>query len=138
MSNSPFTASLWCEGYGKFGRMKSSIITRSLLCFVALAVSAAHAGEGPYPSKTIRLIVPIGPGGGTDIVGRIVAQRLAEQMGVNVFVDNRPGAGTVIGTELLAKSPPDGYTLMNVAVEFTINPSLRKLPYDPIRDFVCV
>jgi tripartite-type tricarboxylate transporter receptor subunit TctC len=71
-------------------------------------------------------------------VGRLISSLLSEQMGVTVFVDNRPGAGSVIGTELLAKSPPDGYTLMNVAPEFVINPSLRKLPYDPLRDFTCV
>jgi tripartite-type tricarboxylate transporter receptor subunit TctC len=84
------------------------------------------------------MIVPIAAGGGTDIVGRLIAPLLSEQMGVTIFVDNRPGAGSVIGTELLAKSAPDGYTLMNVAPEFVINPSLRKLPYDPIRDFTCV
>ena len=84
------------------------------------------------------MIVPIAPGGGTDAAGRLISERLSQQMGVTVYVDNRPGAGSVIGTELLAKAAPDGYTLMTVAVEFTINPSLRKLPYDPIRDFVCV
>jgi tripartite-type tricarboxylate transporter receptor subunit TctC len=84
------------------------------------------------------MIVPIGPGGGTDTVGRLISQRLSEQMGAAIYVENRPGAGSVIGTEMLAKAPPDGYTLMTVAVEFTINPSLRKLPYDPIRDFTCV
>src|SRR5688572_8125017 len=72
------------------------------------------------------------------MVGRLMAQRLSEQMGVPMFVDNRPGAGAVIGTELVAKAPADGYTLLAIAVEFTINPSLRKLPYDPIRDFTCI
>ena len=67
-----------------------------------------------------------------------MAQLLSEQMGVTVYVENRPGAGAVIGTEFVAKAPPDGYTLLAIAVEFTINPSLRKLPYDPIRDFTCV
>ena len=91
-----------------------------------------------YPAKTIRMIVPIAPGGGTDTMARLISQRLSEQLGVTIFVDNRAGAGTVIGTELFSKSPPDGYTLMTVAPEFVINPSLRKLPYDPIRDFTCV
>ena len=59
-------------------------------------------------------------------------------MGVTLYVDNRAGVGTVIGTELAAKAPPDGYTLMTVAVELTINPSLRKLPYDPVKDFTCM
>ena len=110
--------------------------TLVLLVLLAACTSAAHAQS--YPSRTIRMIVPIAAGGGTDIVGRLIAPLLSEQMGVTIFVDNRPGAGSVIGTELLAKSAPDGYTLMNVAPEFVINPSLRKLPYDPIRDFTCV
>lgn len=104
--------------------------------FAYTANEPAHAQT--YPAKTIRMIVPIGAGGGTDTAGRLIAQRLSEQMGQSVYVDNRPGAGTVIGTEMAAKAPPDGYTLMTVAVEFTINPSLRKLPYDPIKDFTCV
>ena len=100
-------------------------------------VMPAHAQQ-PYPSKAIRIIVPIAPAGSTDIDGRMMAQLLSEQMGVTVFVENRPGAGAVIGTDFVAKAPADGYTLLAIAVEFTINPSLRKLPYDPIRDFTCV
>ena len=84
------------------------------------------------------MVVPIAPGGSTDIVGRLIGQRLGEQMGVNVLVENRPGAGAVIGTEAVSKAPADGYTLLAIAVEYTINPSLRKLPYDPIRDFACI
>jgi tripartite-type tricarboxylate transporter receptor subunit TctC len=104
---------------------------------LAVCVNApAHAQT--YPSKPIRIIVPIAPGGSTDMVGRLMGQRLSEQMGVPVYVDNRPGAGATIGSELVAKAPPDGYTLLTIAVEFTINPVLRKLPYDPIRDFACV
>lgn len=96
------------------------------------------AGAQAYPNKPVRIVVPIAPGGSTDMVGRLMAQRLSEQMGVSMYVDNRPGAGAVIGTELVAKAPADGYTLLAIAVEFTINPSLRKLPYDPIRDFTCI
>ena len=102
----------------------------------AFLVSASHAQQ--YPAKTIRMIVPIAPGGGTNTMARLVSQRLSEQLGVTIIVDNRAGAGTVIGTELVARSPPDGYTLMTVAPEFVINPSLRKLPYDSIKDFTCV
>lgn len=112
---------------------------------IALALAAAAASLAPaasqaqgYPTKTIRMIVPIAPGGGTDIMARLISQRLSEQLGVTIIVDNRSGAGTVIGTEMAAKSPPDGYTLMTVAPEIVINPSLRKLPYDTIRDFTCV
>src|SRR5688572_29099542 len=109
----------------------------AILCtLAAVTTSAVHAQT--YPSKTIRVIVPIAPGGSTDIVGRILAQRLSEQMGVTMIVDNRPGAGAVIGTEFVAKSAPDGYTILEIAVEFTINPALRKLPYDPIKDFTCI
>ena len=106
----------------------------SALTFIGATVSYAQ----PFPAKTIRMVVPIAPGGSTDIVGRLFAQRLGEQMGVPIVTENRAGAGSVIGTEAVAKSPPDGYTMMTIAVEFTINPSLRKLPYDPIRDFTCV
>ena len=114
---------------------KNFLRAMAACALAAFAFSPAHA---QYPTKTIRVIVPIAPGGSTDIVGRLLAQRLAEQMGVAMIVDNRPGAGAVIGTELVAKSPPDGYTLLEIAVEFTINPALRKLPYDPIKDFTCV
>ena len=96
-------------------------------------VIPAHAQT--YPAKTIRMIVPLPPSGGIDLVGRLLSQKLSEQMGVTVVVDNRPGAGTVIGTEQLLRAPPDGYTLMMGSPTFTINPSLRKLPYDSNKDF---
>jgi tripartite-type tricarboxylate transporter receptor subunit TctC len=117
--------------------------TRRLHLPATALIAAALACGGSsyaqtYPAKTIRMIVPIAPGGSTDLVGRLVGQRLSEQMGVAIVTDNRAGAGSVIGTEALAKSAPDGYTMMTIAVEFTINPALRKLPYDPIRDFTCV
>lgn len=100
---------------------------------LGMAATTGHAQT--YPSKTIRMIVPIAAGGGTDTMARLISQKLSEQMNVTVFVDNRPGAGTVIGTEYFSKSAPDGYTLMTVAPEFSIQPSLRKVPYDPIKDF---
>ena len=106
--------------------------------FISCALACIAPAGAQYPTKAIRVVVPIAPGGSTDMVGRLMAQRLSEQMGVPMFVENRPGAGAVIGTELVAKAPPDGYTLLAIAVEFTINPSLRKLPYDPVRDFTCV
>jgi tripartite-type tricarboxylate transporter receptor subunit TctC len=105
-------------------------------CFFALAVPGAAQ---TYPSRPIRMIVALAPGGGTDVTGRIVSQKLAEQMGVSVVVENRPGAGTLIGTEAVAKAAPDGYTLMTASPEFSINPSLQpKLPYDPLKDFVAI
>ena len=115
-----------------------NILASLLIASAAALLPATFARAQAYPSKTIRMIVPIAPGGGTDTMARLIAQRLSEQLGVTVFTDNRAGAGTVIGTELFSKSPPDGYTLMTVAPEFVINPSLRKLPYDPIKDFTCV
>src|SRR5215218_4930454 len=101
-------------------RRSARLALLAAFALASVAIEATHA-QG-YPAKPIRMIVPIAPGGSTDIVGRIMAQRLSEQMGVTIITDNRPGAGSVIGTEALAKSPPDGYTLMTVAVEFTINP----------------
>ena len=114
----------------------SSLILRAVL---VAAVATAPAVAQTYPAKTIRVIVPIGPGGSTDIVSRLLTQRLTEQLGVQIVVENRPGAGAVIGTEVAARAPADGYTLLAIAVEYTINPSLRsKLPYDPQRDFTCI
>ena len=85
------------------------------------------------------MVVALAPGGGTDVTGRIVSQKLSEQMGVPVVVENRPGAGTIIGTEVVAKSAPDGYTLMTSSPELSINPSLQaKLPYDTVRDFAAI
>ncbi len=89
-----------------------------------------------YPSRTIRLVVPSSPGGGTDITGRILAQKLSEQLGQQVVVDNRAGAGTVIGNDIVAKSAPDGYTLLMGISTLAINPSMySKLPYDALSDF---
>jgi len=104
----------------------------------ALAISAAHAEV--YPSKPVRMIVAYPPGGGTDIVGRMVAQKLGEALGQPVVVENRGGASGNIGTELAARAVPDGYTVLmgNVAPN-AINVSLfRNLPYDPVADFAPV
>ena len=92
-----------------------------------------------YPSRSLRLIIPVAPGGGTDILGRLIARKLSETYGQQVVVDNRPGAGTVIGSDLLAKSPPDGYTLSVQINALAANHSLySKLPYDTLRDFTPV
>jgi len=109
----------------------------SLFSALALLSTTACLAQG-YPGKTIRMVVPIAAGGATDTAARLISQKLSEQMGAPIVVDNRAGAGTVLGTELVAKAPPDGYTLMSVAPEFSINPSLRKLPYDPLKDFVFI
>src|SRR5687767_11944727 len=106
------------------------------LMAIAFAASPGTAASQAYPNKAVRVIVPFAAGGSTDIVGRTVAQKLAEMWGQPVVVDNRPGGGTVIGTEIVAKAPPDGHTLLVTPAPFTINPSLlSKLPYDALADF---
>jgi tripartite-type tricarboxylate transporter receptor subunit TctC len=119
----------------RFDTVKFLIGTLLVLVAATLAVSDAAAQQ--YPSKPIRLIVPFTPGGTTDILARILGQRLSEAMGVQVVIDNRPGAGGNIGAELAAKSAPDGYTLfMGPSGTLAVNPSLyAKLLFDPIRDF---
>ncbi len=102
-------------------------------------MTAATAGAQEYPSKPLRLIIPVAPGGGTDILGRLLARKLSEMYGQQVVVDNRPGAGTVIGSDLLAKSPPDGYTLSLQINALAANHTLyAKLPYDTLKDFTPV
>ena len=101
---------------------------------VCVAVSAPAADT--YPSRPIRVIVPQSPGGSTDVAARIVTDRLTEALRQNLVVDNRPGAGSLNGTELVAKSAPDGYTLLVIAASLTITPALQaNLPFDPVRDF---
>ena len=105
-----------------------------LLIFLCPVLGTAHAQN--YPSKTVRLVVPFAAGGSTDIIGRVLAQKLTEAWGQQVIVDNRPGGSTVIGTDIVAKSPPDGHVLLVTPAPFTIVPSLiKKLPYDPAKDF---
>lgn len=92
-----------------------------------------------YPSRTVRIVAPIAAGGSTDILSRLVAQKLYESWGYVVQVDNRPGAGGIIGSEIVAKSPPDGYTLLMAFTSHVTNPSLQpKLPYDTLNDFAPV
>jgi tripartite-type tricarboxylate transporter receptor subunit TctC len=107
-------------------------------CF-ALALSAPAAAQPVYPAKTIRMIVPFPPGGGNDIIGRLLAQRLAENLGQQVIVDNRGGAGSTLGTDLAAKAPPDGHTLLITNIALAVNATLYpKLPYDTLRDLAAV
>lgn len=107
-------------------------------CFSCLSgTQVAHAQ--PYPAKPVRIIVPQSAGGSTDFAARAVAQKLGEAMKENFIVDNRPGAGSINGTEAVAKASADGHTLLMVAASFTINPALHKqLPFDPVRDFSAV
>jgi tripartite-type tricarboxylate transporter receptor subunit TctC len=105
----------------------------------ALIACALPAVAQNYPARSIRLVVPQSPGGSTDQVARPLAKLLGDALGQAVVVDNRAGAGSVIGTDIVAKSAPDGYTLLAVAASFTISPALYKqLPFDPERDFTPV
>ncbi len=107
-------------------------------CVLGLATLVFPAmAQDKYPSKPIRLIVPFAVGGGTDIPARLLSARMAEFLGQQIIVDNRPGAGGNLGTDLAAKAPPDGYTILLGSISsFAINPGLyKKMPYDPIKDF---
>jgi tripartite-type tricarboxylate transporter receptor subunit TctC len=97
----------------------------------------AFAAEDSYPNKPIRLIVPFPPGGSNDIVARLISSKLAERLGKSVFVDNRGGAGSLIGTDVVAHSKPDGYTLLLISTTYPIHSSINSnLPYDPVKSFV--
>jgi tripartite-type tricarboxylate transporter receptor subunit TctC len=95
-------------------------------------MAAAHAQ--PYPTKPIRFVAPFAPGGGTDFIARIAAQKLTEALKQQVIVENRPGAGGTLGAEIGAKAPPDGYTLTVIAGSYSVNPGLYKLAFDPVND----
>ena len=99
---------------------------------------SAFAAADAYPSKPVRLVIPFPPGGSNDIVGRLIGAKLTERLGKQVIVDNRGGAGGVIGSEQVAKAEPDGYTLLIVSAAYAFNPSLYKLPFDPEKSFVPV
>src|SRR3982751_2243512 len=117
--------------------MSYSLMTARSCALIAatLVCSGLHNAQAQnYPSKSIRIIVPQSAGGSTDLVARPLAQKLGDALGQSVVVDNRPGAGSVIGTDLVAKAAPDGYTLLAVAASVTMSPSLYKLPFDPVRD----
>jgi tripartite-type tricarboxylate transporter receptor subunit TctC len=115
---------------------------RALSCLLAIALAAGAASTAlaqGYPEKAVRIVVPFTAGGGTDILARLIAQKLSDEWGRNVVVDNRPGGGSVIGSELVARSTADGYTLLLTANPHTSNPALvPKLPYDTLRDFAAV
>lgn len=108
-----------------------------LACLLALAIAPGLAGAQTYPSKPVRWIVPFQPGGTTDIIARLVGQKLSELWGQTVVIENRPGASALIGTQAGASAAADGYTLtFAYNGNMTMNPNLiRKLPYDPVKDF---
>lgn len=114
---------------------------RVLLCAVAFgsACACAQITEEKYPAKPIRIIVPFPPGGSNDVVARYIGQRLTARLGQQTVIDNRAGADAIIGTQLAAVAPPDGYTLLAASVTHTMTPAThKKLPYDPVRSFTPV
>src|SRR5258708_10697790 len=109
------------------------VIAGLLLALTAAATAQDNNAAKDYPNKPIRLIIPFPPGGSNDVVGRVIATSLGEALGKQVIVDNRSGAGGVIGTEVAANSPPDGYTILVISIAHAVNPWLYKLNYDPIK-----
>ena len=102
----------------------------------SLIFSGSAIAQSEYPSRPVRIVVPSPPGGGTDIVARVLAQHFAKSFGQQFFVENKPGAGNMIGIEAVARSAPDGYTLLMTASTLALNSVLfKKVPYDPVRDF---
>jgi tripartite-type tricarboxylate transporter receptor subunit TctC len=112
-----------------------TLLYRLMVATALLVAVMASAFADDYPSRPVRLIVPFPPGGSNDVVGRLVAMQLSNQLGQQVFVDNRGGAGGVIGTEACATAAPDGYTLCIISIAHAVNPALHKLNYDPIKSF---
>jgi tripartite-type tricarboxylate transporter receptor subunit TctC len=111
---------------------------RALLAAGALAALGGAARAQAWPSRPIRLVVPFATGGGSDFIGRFMAQRLGQALGQPVVVENRPGAGSTLGIELVVKSPPDGYTFGLIASSYTVTPSLYRLRFDPVTDITPV
>lgn len=107
------------------------------MCFLAAGFQPQARAQSNYPTRPVRIIVPTSPPGGADVVARLVAPGQTERLGQQVVVENRAGASTMIGGELVAKAPPDGYTLMMSISTLAINPAtFKKVPYDALRDFV--
>ena len=120
----------------QFNRVVDLVPLVSVASLLSCPHAHAQSDAANYPTRPIRIVVPQSPGGSTDLTARLVAKQLNEAFKQSAVVDNRPGAGSTSGTEIVARAAPDGYTMLVVASSFTINPALyKKLPYDPIRDF---
>lgn len=116
-------------------RLPSRIALAVVACSLAAGASLAFADT--FPSKPIQLVIPFPPGGATDVIGRLVGKKLGDKLGQTVVIDNRPGAGTIVGASYVAKAAPDGYTLLaSSGTTFTVNPAIHaKLAYDPVKSF---
>ena len=118
--------------------MKKTVFASAALCMLGVTAAFAQAPAN-YPVKTVRVIVPFAPGGGSDFIARAVAPSLSKSMGQQFVVDNRPGAGSTLGSEIALKSPADGYTLLLISGSYTTSPSLYKnLKYDTLNDMASV
>src|SRR5437899_4518897 len=106
----------------------------SWLAILIASLAAGAAGAQQYPSKPVKIIVGFAPGGGSDFIARVIAQKLTERLGTQVIGENRPGAGSVLGSEVAVKSPPDGYTLLLTPASYTVNANVYKLSFDPLND----
>lgn len=116
--------------------MQRNFLAAAMLALAALLSFSAARAQAPYPSRPIHIVVPFPPAGAVDPIARVIGQKLSEAWGQPVIIDNKPGAATIIGTDFVAKAPPDGYTVILVATSFAVNPSAySKLPFDPIKDF---
>lgn len=118
-------------------KWQSNIVGMTLIVALVLASTAGVFAQD-YPNRPIRFIVPFAPGGGSDMVARVVAQRMTETLGQQVVVDNRAGAGGRIGAEMAVRAAPDGYTLIMVSPSYAISPSLYKVPYDAVNDISAI
>jgi tripartite-type tricarboxylate transporter receptor subunit TctC len=114
-------------------------VRAALAALLLAAIFAQQAASADYPTRPVRMVVPFAPGGGTDISARIVAEGMSQALGQTIVIDNRPGAGSVLGCEIVAKSSPDGYTLLLGNISMAFNAALyKKLPFDTLRDFIPV
>jgi tripartite-type tricarboxylate transporter receptor subunit TctC len=115
------------------------VMLSALAAFVLLSALANDKALALYPDRIIKIVVPFAPGGGTDLIARTLAQEMAKDLGATIIIENKPGAGTIIGTQAVAASEADGYTLLMGTFANAVNPSLQpKLPYDPHKDFAPV
>jgi tripartite-type tricarboxylate transporter receptor subunit TctC len=119
--------------------VREAFLVFALAAWALLSALPVNDAFAFYPEKTIRIVVPFAPGGGTDVIARTLAQEMAKDLGATIIIENKPGAGTIIGTQTVATSEPDGYTLLMGTFANAVNPSLNsKLPYDPHKDFAAV
>ena len=122
-----------------FERSTKTAPFRFALAVLLIMAFSTDGALALYPDRIIRIVVPFAPGGGTDVIARTLAQEMAKDLGATVIIENKPGAGTIIGTQAVATSEPDGYTLLMGTFANAVNPSLNaKLPYDPHQDFAPV